>query len=364
MVSIRLRLQSPEDVVGDFLGGGLATHIRSEVLALLEITVNGSVNLCGGRLFVQELEHEGDTAKSGNGVGDAHSLNVGSGSVARLANGKVVSDVGRGNETKTAHESGGTVGQNVSVEVGGDNDIVRLGLTEQLVDHAVDNLLLDTDARKLVLGEGGARGRSEQAVRLREDVALVRDGDESVLAGCGARRLADLLPPQRNLASHGSDAERGALGDALDGLCDLAVGRVVRLLLLDVEILGVFAHNDEVNGVLEDGRVPDRLDGPDVGVQVHALAESDNRGRVALCGSRGRAHGSEEGAVALGLERLYGLVGEGGARLLEGLEAGIEVHKRELEVQRRGQSLEETTAGGNDLAADTIAGDETCCLSI
>lgn len=45
-------------------------------------------------------------------------------------------------------------------------------------------------------------------------------------------------------------------------------------------------------------------------------------------------HSSEESTITLLLECVHGLVGQGGARLLEGLKASVEVDKAEVEVER------------------------------
>ena len=72
--------------------------------------------------------------------------------MAGLTNSEVITDVGAGNETQGANEGSGAVRQDVTVQVGGDNDIVVLGLAEELVDHGVDNLLLDLDGGELLGG--------------------------------------------------------------------------------------------------------------------------------------------------------------------------------------------------------------------
>jgi hypothetical protein len=147
----------------------------------------------------------------------------------------------------------------------------------------------------------------------------------------------------------------GALGDALDGLGDLAVGGVKGALVLDVKVLCVLADDDHVDGLDGGG---DGLYGADVGVEVELLAEGDDGGGVALDGGGGGGDGAEEGAVAAVAEGLDGLVGEGGAGALKGLEAGLEGDEVELEAERGGQGLEDAAAGGDDLLADAIAGDE------
>jgi hypothetical protein len=54
---------------------------------------------------------------------------------------------------------------------------------------------------------------------------------------------------------------------------------------------------------------------------------------------------TEEGTIALLLQGLDSLVGQGGASLLEGLKTSIEVDEAEVEVQRRRQSLQNPTTG-------------------
>jgi hypothetical protein len=73
---------------------------------------------------------------------------------------------------------------------------------------------------------------------------------------------------------------------------------------------------------------------------------------------RGRADGAEERALALVAQHVDGGVRQGRARLLKGLEAGLEVDKVELELERRGQRFEEAAAGGDDFLADAVTGDE------
>lgn len=198
--------------------------------------------------------------------------------MAGLADGEAFADVGAGDETQRADEGGGAVGEDVAVQVGGDDDVVELRLAEQLVHHAVDDLLLDEEAG---VGEAGGRERllgagAEEPVRLRQHVGLVGDGDEGLVVDARDTgvALALLVAAQGDLAGHGGDARRRAGRDALDGLgVDGALGRVaVRLLLFHVEVLGVLAHDDHVDGLRDRG---ERLDGPHVGVEVELLAEGD-----------------------------------------------------------------------------------------
>lgn len=72
----------------------------------------------------------------------------------------------------------------------------------------------------------------------------------------------------------------------------------------------------------------------------------------------GRADGSEEGAIAVGLERLNRLVGQGGPRLLERFPASLVVREGELEPERGRQGFEDAAARGDYFAADAVAWNE------
>lgn len=54
---------------------------------------------------------------------------------------------------------------------------------------------------------------------------------------------------------------------------------------------------------------------------------------------------TEQSTVTLLLQRLDSLLGQGGARPLEGVPTGIEVDEGELEVQRGGESLQDPSTG-------------------
>lgn len=181
------------------------------------------------------------------------------------------------------------------------------------------------------------------------------DGDEGALVDARDARLADPLATEGDVTGHGGDAEAGLVRDALDGLGDLALGGVVRLLLLDVQILGVLPDDDHIDRLLVRA---DGLDRTDVGVEVELLAQGDDRGGVALDGGRRGGDGAEESTITVGLENGDGLVGQGGAGLLEGLEACLEGDEVELEVQRGRQRFEQATPGRDDFLADAITRDE------
>lgn len=241
----------------------------------IQVTIDSSVDLSSGLLLTQELEHQSNTADSSNGIGDALALDVRGTAVAGLTDSEAVTNVGTGDETQAANKGSSTVGEDVTVEVRGNNDIVELGLAEELVDHGVDDLLLNEDGGELLGGKSTARGLTEETVSLREHVGLVGDGDHGLFTGRGGGSGADVLAAERNLTGDVGDAERGLLGDTLDGLGDLAVRALDGALFLHVQVLGVLTDDDQVNG-LAIAVAGGSLNGADVGVQVELLAQSDN----------------------------------------------------------------------------------------
>jgi hypothetical protein len=96
----------------------------------------------------------------------------------------------------------------------------------------------------------------------------VCNSHNSALGSVATGAVSYALAPCGDFTGHVGDAVAGVLGDALDGFGDFAVGAVVGLFFFDVEVLGVLADDDEVDGVGEGGGGNDGLDGSDVGVEV------------------------------------------------------------------------------------------------
>lgn len=68
---------------------------------------------------------------------------------------------------------------------------------------------------------------------------------------------------------------------------------------------------------------------------------------------------AEQGTVALLLQGLDGLVGQGDAILLELVETSIEVNERKVQTKALGQGLEHFPSSRDDLTADTVTGEQT-----
>lgn len=280
--------------------------------------------------------------------------------MAWLTNSETLTNVGRWDKTERTDKSGSTVRKDISVKVWCHDTVVSLWLTEKLVDHGVNDLLLDTDGSELVSCESFTGSRAEETVGLGEDIGLVGDGDHWVLMDALHATVSELLSSESNLSSHGSNAEGGTLRDTLDSLSNLAVLSIVGLLLLDVKVLSVLTDDNHVNQLLIG---TDRLDWADVCVEIEAFAKGNDWGGVSFHGLGWGRNSSKESSITLVLENLDGLVWERRTSLLEGLETGIEVGEFELETEGRWEGFEDASTGWNDLLANSITWDKTFELS-
>lgn len=96
----------------------------------------------------------------------------------------------------------------------------------------------------------------------------------------GGGGVSKLLSPQGDLTGHDGDTVTGALGDALDSLGDFprAVGRFEGAFFLDVEVLGVLADDDQVDGRFGGCGPASGFHGAHVSVEVELFAQGDDRG--------------------------------------------------------------------------------------
>jgi hypothetical protein len=352
-------LHTSQDIVNNLLSRVLSTKVRSLDESLSQVGVNSTVNDSSGLTKSHKLQHDTDGTDSSNGVGNSTSLDVRSGTVARLTDGEVVTNVSGGNNTEGTNKSSGTIRQDVTVQVRSDNNIVRAGGQEHLVDHRVNNLLLvgNSTVTSLVRLVNRANTLTEKSISLGENIGLVGDGElRSSVVRLGSS-LTKCLTSQSELKSNLSNVLGGGLGDTLDSLGDLgSVLEGTGGLLLNVKVLGVLADDDKVDGV----SAGDGLDGTDVGVESETLTEGDNGGGVAGNLGGGGGNGSEESTVTLLLEDLNGLLGKSSSGGLEGSPSCLKVGEAELQSEGSGKCLEDLATGGNDLTSDTISGNESC----
>ncbi|KAI9158827.1 hypothetical protein HJFPF1_06826 [Paramyrothecium foliicola] len=126
------------------VGRGVTAEIRTEQLGLLKVSIHSSVDLSRSGRFIKEFKHQSRTAKCCNWVRNTLAHDIWSTAVAGLANCEALSNICAGHKSQAAYQRSSTVGKNITIKIGGNNDIVSLGLAEKLVDHGIDNLLLDS----------------------------------------------------------------------------------------------------------------------------------------------------------------------------------------------------------------------------
>lgn len=256
-------------------------------------------------------QHHDGAEKERGGVGQLLAGNIGRRAVDGLEDGALVANVARGGQTKTANETSAHIGQNVSVQVGHDEDLVVVGngVGDHLQARVVQQLSVELDVGELLGDLAG--GAQEEAVGHLHDGGLVHGAD------LVAANVAGVL---EGIAQ---DALRGVAGDELDALDDAVDDNVLNARVL---ALGVLADQDRVDvvvGRLVAGNGPA---GPDVGEEIEGAAERQVERDVALANGR-RQRALERNQVPR--DAGNGLVGDD--RLAVLVEAGGHVDRLPLD---------------------------------
>src|SRR5437016_11802143 len=198
--------------------------------------------------------------------------------VRRLEERDLIPQVGAGGQAEPAHQAGRQVGQDVAVEVGHDDHVVFLRVLHQLHRHVVDDAVIELDVR--VLFGDLLRHLQEEAVGELHDVGLVHSGhlSPSMAAGVIEGKVDDA---RARCHRNGFDAEPRVEPDRLAGggadLLDHLLGFRFALLELDpgIDVLGVLAHDDQVDVVVAGANTWVALAGADERVEVELLAQRD-----------------------------------------------------------------------------------------
>lgn len=210
--------------------------------------------------------HDGAEQQRG-GVSELLASNIGRGTVDSLKDGALVTNVAGGSQTKTANETSAHVGQNVSVQVGHDEDLVVVGsrVGNHLQAGVVQQLSVKLDVWELL---GHLTGDAEE-----ETVRHLHNG--------GLVHSADLLPADVTSVLEGisQDTLRGFAGDELDALHNAVDDHVLDARVL---ALGVLADQDRVDVVVGCLVALDGSAGADVGEEVEGAAERQVERDVAL----------------------------------------------------------------------------------
>lgn len=292
-------LQLLDDGVGVLGSLGLAAKITSEGLALGEGVEDGLLDT-GGLLGETHVAQHHDGAKKESGrVGKTLAGNIGGGTVDSLEDGALVTNVTRGGETETTNETGAHVGENVTVEVGHDKDlvVVRVGVGNHLQAGVVEELGVELNVGE-VLGDL-ATDVEEETIRHLHDGGLVDDAD------LGAANGLSLLEGEAE------NALRGLAGDELDALDNTIDNNVLNARVFT---LGVLTDEDGVDVVVGGLEAGNRAARTQVGKEVEGTAERQVERDVALADGGGER--TLEGNLVLS-DVLNGSVGDGSLAVLD-----------------------------------------------
>lgn len=157
------------------------------------------------------LKHHDTAQKQSSRVGETLASNVRSGTVDRLEDGALVTNVSGRGETETTDQTGTHVGQNVTVQVGHDQHLVVVGsrVGDDLQARVVQQLSVELNIGEL-LGDV-ARQVQEQTVGHLHDTGLVHHANlllvdrAGVLEGKAEHPLRRLLGDQLDALHHSVD---------------------------------------------------------------------------------------------------------------------------------------------------------------
>lgn len=212
-------------------------------------------------------EHHHGGEEEGGGVGKTLASNIGGGAVDGLEDGALITDVAGGGKTETTDETGAHVGENVTVKVGHDEDLVVVGsgVGGHLEAGVVEKLSIELDIGE-VLGDL-AGGVEEETIGHLHDGGLVDDANLLAVDGAGL------------LESVAEDTLGSLAGDELDGLDDAIDNDVLNARVL---ALSVLTDEDGVNTVVGGLEAGDGAARAEVGEKVEGPAEGQVKGNVAL----------------------------------------------------------------------------------
>lgn len=240
---------------------------QSTYLALSKSVKDGLLDLVGMLVETHVLQHHNTRQKKSSRVGESLASDIGSGTVDGLEDGALVTNVSGRSKTKTTNQTGAKIGENVTVKVGHDENlvVVRKRVGDHLEAGVVEELGVKLNLG--ILGGHLAGSVEEETVGHLHDGGLVHNAHLFLASSNGV------------LESEAENALGGLLGDQLDGL-DNAVNNDV----LDARVfaLGVLTNEDSVDIVVGGLVAGDRLAGTQVGEEVECTAESQVEGDVTL----------------------------------------------------------------------------------
>lgn len=213
------------------------------------------------------LQHHNTGQEQSSGVCEALASNIGSRAVNGLEDGAFITNVTGRSEAETTDQAGAHVGQNVTVQVGHDKDlvVVRSGIGNDLQARVVQQLSIKLDIGELL---GNFAGSVEE-----QTIGHLHDG--------GLVHNTDLLLVDRTSVLEGETENplRSFSGDELDALDNTIDNNVLNARVFT---LGVLTNQNSIDVVVRSFVTGDRAAGTQVRKQVESTTESKVKGNMTL----------------------------------------------------------------------------------
>lgn len=249
------------------MGLGLAAEIASQGLTLGEGVEDGLLDLVGLGVESHVTQHHDGAEEKGGRVGEGLAGNVGSRTVDSLEDGAFVTNVTGGGETQTTNQTSAHVGQNITVQVGHDQDFVVVG--ERVGNHLQAGVVEELSV-ELNVGEvlGDITGDvEEKTIGKLHDGGLVDDADLLEANSLGV------------LEGEAENALTGLASDELDALDDTVDDDVLNARVL---ALGVLTDENSVDTFVLSLEASDGAARSEVGEEVEGTTESQVERNVSL----------------------------------------------------------------------------------
>jgi len=290
----------PGDNGGSVLVGlGLATEIASQGLALGEGIEDGLLNARGVLGETHVSQHHDGAEEEGSGVGKVLASNIRSGTVNSLEDRALITNVSGGGETKATDQTGTHVGENVTVEVGHNKNLVVVGgrVSDHLEAAVVEKLGVKLNTGE-VLGDL-LSDLEEKTVGELHDSSLVDNADLLAANGLGV------------LEGESEDTLGSLASNELDALDNTVDNNVLNTRVFT---LGVLSDQDSVDVVVRGLVASNGAAGSQVSEEVEGSAEGKVERDVAL--ANGSSERTLEGNLVL-LDVLNGSIRDSGLAVLD-----------------------------------------------
>src|SRR5260370_10254417 len=157
--------------VGEFRGGGGAADVARKFAAVAVDLVNRVADLQSRLVLAKMAQHEQCGSQDGGGIGDVFPGNVGCGPVYGFKDGALVAEIRAGDKAEAADQSRAQIGKNVAVKILHQQDVVLVGVHDQLHASVVDDVLAVGDLG--ILFRDVARTSQKQSIGQLHDVGFV-----------------------------------------------------------------------------------------------------------------------------------------------------------------------------------------------